>query len=84
MSIEKSADVEKSGAAKYRFRIRTRDGWELSNIMVHGADRDHAEKKLRRMYLYCEVLEGEVCDFSSTMRHVLTLRDEFVRRVAAH
>lgn len=71
-----------STLAKFRFRIRTRDGLELANLMIHGVDQAHAEQKLRRMYPTCEILEGEVCDFTHLMRHVLSLRDKVDQRLA--
>lgn len=75
--------MDGSKPAKFRFRIRIRGGWEMDNITVHGRDRTHAEAKLRRMYPWCEVLEGEACEFSSQMRHILNLHAVVDRRMAA-
>jgi hypothetical protein len=46
-----------STTTKYGFRIRTRDGMVVENLMIHGRDEADAERKLRQMYLHCEVLE---------------------------
>ena len=42
---------------KYGFRIRTRDGLLVENLMIHGWDAADAERKLTQMYRHCEVLE---------------------------
>jgi len=42
---------------KYGFRIRTRDGLLVENLMIHGRDAADAERKLTQMYRHCEVLE---------------------------
>lgn len=46
-----------STTIKYRFRIRTRHGLVLENLVIHGRDEADAEKKLRQMYLHCQVIE---------------------------
>ena len=45
---------------KYAFRIRTRHGLVVDNLTIHGRDEADAERKLRQMYLHCEVLECSV------------------------
>jgi len=42
---------------KYGFRIRTRHGLQVDNLVIHGRDEGEAQKKLRRMYQHCEILE---------------------------
>ena len=42
---------------KFGFRIRTRHGLIVENLMIHGRDDADAERKLRQMYLHCEILE---------------------------
>lgn len=42
---------------KYGFRIRTRSGAIVDNLMIFGRDGSEAERKLRQMYLGCEILE---------------------------
>jgi hypothetical protein len=42
---------------KYGFRIRSRTGMVVENLAIHGRDESDAERKLRQMYPYCEVLE---------------------------
>jgi len=49
-----------STTTKYGFRIRTRDGMVVEHLMIHGRDEADAERKLRQMYLHCEILECSV------------------------
>lgn len=43
--------------AKYAFRIRTRLGVVVENLMIHARDEVEAQKRLRQMYRGCEVLD---------------------------
>jgi hypothetical protein len=45
-----------SAIIKYGFRIRTRSGLIVDNLLIHGRDEADAERKLRQMYQYCEIL----------------------------
>jgi hypothetical protein len=42
---------------KYGFRIRTRLGLVVDNLMIHAMDESDAHRKLRQMYQGCEILE---------------------------
>jgi hypothetical protein len=42
---------------KYGFRIRTRVGLVMNNLMIHGNDAAEAHRKLRQMYRDCEIIE---------------------------
>lgn len=42
---------------KYGFRIRTRPGMVVDNLMIHALDESDAQRKLRQMYHGCEILE---------------------------
>jgi hypothetical protein len=46
-----------STTTKFAFRIRTRHGLVVEHLMIHGRDEADAERKLRQMYLHCEILE---------------------------
>ena len=46
-----------SAIIKYGFRIRTRSGLIVDNLLIHGRDEVDAERKLRQMYQYCKILE---------------------------
>lgn len=43
--------------AKFGFRIRTRNGAVVDNLTISGRDEPEAERKLRQIYLGCEILE---------------------------
>ena len=42
---------------KFGFRIRTRVGLVVDNLMIHGRDESYAQRKLRQMYHECEIIE---------------------------
>jgi hypothetical protein len=41
---------------KYDFSIRTRDGQLIKRITIAGRDQEEAERKLKQMYRYCEIV----------------------------
>ena len=47
---------------KYGFRIQTRSGTTVENLIIHGVDQQQAEDKLRQMYHHCTVMECRVVD----------------------
>ena len=62
---------------KFAFRIRTRHGLIVEHLMIHGRDEADAERKLRQMYLHCEILERNIMQ-PATLRpaHAATARQE--------
>ena len=50
--------MQLSPTAKYGFRIRTRSGAVVDNLLIFGKDEPDAERKLRQIYLGCEILEA--------------------------
>jgi hypothetical protein len=47
---------------KYGFRIQTRAGSTVENLVIQGRDREEAERKLRQVYHHCTVLEGKLLE----------------------
>ena len=47
---------------KFDFSIRTRDGQKVDNLLIGGIDQQDAERKLKQMYYYCEILHCETKD----------------------
>jgi hypothetical protein len=45
-----------SSLSKYGFRIRTRGGGVVDNLLIFGRDEAEAERKLRQIYFGCEIL----------------------------
>jgi len=41
---------------KFDFSILTRDGQKVDSIVIAGRDEAEAERKLRQMYRYCEIV----------------------------
>jgi hypothetical protein len=52
--------VAPSVIVKFGFRIRTRGGLIVDNLLIHGRDEVDAERKLRQMYHHCKILECRV------------------------
>ena len=42
---------------KFSFRIRTRSGTPVENLMLQAADRAQAEGRITQMYPHCEIVE---------------------------
>ena len=42
---------------KYAFRIRTRLGVIVDNLMIHGSDEYDAQRKLRQVYHGCQIVD---------------------------
>jgi len=42
---------------KFTFRIRTRSGTPVENLVVQAADRAQAQGRIQQMYPYCEIVE---------------------------
>jgi hypothetical protein len=45
---------------KYGFKIQTRGGSVVENLVIQGRDRDEAERKLRQVYHHCTILDEKV------------------------
>lgn len=42
---------------KFGFRIRTRSGLPVDNLVIQGRDQADAERKLKQVYHHCEILD---------------------------
>jgi len=51
--------MQLSSTAKYGFRIRTRSGAIVDNLLIYGKNEPDAERKLRQIYLGCEIIEAK-------------------------
>ena len=49
--------VQPQHMIKFGFKIRTRSGLPVDNLVVHARDRVEAERKITQMYLHCEIIE---------------------------
>ena len=59
---------------KYGFRIRTRSGLIVDNLLIHGRDEVDAERKLRQMYQHCKILECTVHRPEKSTAHLAAAR----------
>jgi hypothetical protein len=46
--------------SKFGFRIRTRHGLIVDNLLIQGRDESDAERKLMQMYQHCQILDRTV------------------------
>lgn len=66
---------------KFGFRIRTRVGLVVDNLLIHGRDESDAERKLRQMYHGCEIIEcSPAC---GATRSAAASFEDVVRLIAA-
>ena len=42
---------------RFGFNIRTKSGQRVDNIQIMAASLDDAERRLRQMYVHCEIIE---------------------------
>jgi hypothetical protein len=47
---------------KFGFRIQTRSGLTVDNLIIQAADQTTAEARLKQMYLGCTILEAKILD----------------------
>lgn len=66
---------------KFGFRIRTRDGLLVENLLIHGRDEFDAERKLRQMYHGCEIVE--CTPLQDAVRGTAANFEEVVRLISA-
>ena len=50
---------------RYGFNIRTKTGQRVDNILILAASLTDAERRLRQMYVQCEILERREQDVDS-------------------
>ena len=60
---------------RYGFNIKTRTGQRVDNILIMAGTQNDAERRLRQMYMQCEIVE---CREHSVPRRVDTLDVEGV------
>jgi hypothetical protein len=41
---------------KFDFSVLTKDGQRVESVLIAASDLENAERKLRQMYRYCEIL----------------------------
>ncbi len=60
---------------KFDFSILTRDGQKVESIVIAGRDQAEAERKLRQMYRYCEVVSCSAKDMDGRSQQAMSVED---------
>lgn len=62
---------------KFDFSILTRDGQKVESIVIAGKDEAEAERKLRQMYRYCEIVScnAKLSDESRGGQQTMSVED---------
>jgi len=42
---------------RFGFNVKTRSGQRVENIVIMAASRDDAERRLKQMYVQCEIID---------------------------
>ncbi len=66
---------------KFNFSILTRDGQRVESVVIAGRDEADAERKLRQMYRYCQIVscnatnreEGGMNMHATSLEDILSL-----------
>lgn len=65
---------------KFCFSIRTRDGLPIARLMILGRNQDEAERKLKQMYRFCEIVS---CETSGHQVMAIKGQSSFIDGVAS-
>lgn len=55
--MRETAAMQRPAMTRYGFNIRTKTGQRVDNIQIVAATASDAERRLRQMYLQCEIIE---------------------------
>jgi len=58
---------------KFGFKIRTRGGLVVDNLLIPGRDQADAERKLTQIYRDCEILESNTIQQQGTREEALDM-----------
>jgi len=61
------------GMMKFGFKIRTRSGLVVDNLLIPGKDQADAERKLNQIYRHCEILETKTVQQSSAREETMDI-----------
>ncbi len=60
---------------KFDFSILTRDGQKVESIVIAARDEAEAERRLRQMYRYCEVVSCNAKDMEGKGQQSMSVED---------
>ncbi|HXX12855.1 MAG TPA: hypothetical protein VEK05_15165 [Burkholderiales bacterium] len=61
------------GMMKFGFKIRTRSGLVVDNLLIPGKDQADAERKLNQIYRNCEILETKTVQQTSAREETMDI-----------
>ena len=61
------------GMMKFGFKIRTRSGLVVDNLLIPGKDQADAERKLNQIYRHCEILETKTVQQTSAREETMDI-----------
>lgn len=61
------------GMMKFGFKIRTRSGLVVDNLLIPGTDQADAERKLNQIYRHCEILETKTVQQTSAREETMDI-----------
>ena len=67
---------------KFGFNIKTKSGHKVDNIVIMARDIGEAERRLRQMYLECQIIRSHESS-SDPRRHPLDV-DSVIGRISRH
>lgn len=60
---------------KYDFSLTTRDGQKVDSVQIYGRDEADAERKLRQMYMHCEITQCRTVETGSKVMQTSDIED---------
>ena len=60
---------------KFNFSLTTRDGQKVESVQIYGKDMADAERKLRQMYIHCEVTDCKTIETGSKVAQSSDIED---------
>ena len=60
---------------KFDFCVTTRDGQKVESIQIYGKDLPDAERKLRQMYLHCQVTQCRAINIEKELSQSADIED---------
>lgn len=60
---------------KFIFSVKTRDGQKVESVQIQAMDQADAERKLRRMYNHCEVIQCKMINPDDTYCQSVDIED---------
>ena len=60
---------------KYDFSVQTRNGQKVESVLIFGQDLPDAERKLRQMYMHCEITQCKTVQADNKLSQSVDIED---------